>query len=265
MPKGKLTQIQPKTKTDFTTECAMPRPHATCYMQHAIADHAPYPMPDFPSFWKIMILYAKYCAMTKPKTAGIILAAGESRRFGSPTQLANFRGKPLLEWVIDAVVPSELDTVLLILGHAHDEILNCLGDLLLETGIHTYINHDYRKGQSSSLHLGLSMVRGDHQASMFLLCDQPFIETYLINRFIAEFSNSTKTIGVPICSGKRGNPAIFGSEHFDELMKIEGDQGGRDLIRSKSNHVLEFEIDNPHVFRDIDTPEDLTRLSELKF
>ena len=203
--------------------------------------------------------------MNKPITAGIILAAGESSRFGKPKQLADFRGKPLLEWVIDAVVPSDLDTILLILGHAHDEILDRLSDLLLEAGIHTYINHDYRKGQSSSLQLGLSMVKGDHQAAMFLLCDQPFIDTRLINRFIAAFWESTKTIGVPSYRGERGNPAIFGSEHFDELMKIEGDRGGRGLFHSRSNDVLEFEIDSPHVFGDIDTTEDLTRLSKMNY
>ena len=201
--------------------------------------------------------------MTKPKTAGIILAAGESRRFGSPKQLADFRGKPLLEWVIDAVVPSDLDTILLILGHAHDEILDRLDDRLLEAGISTFINHDYKMGQSSSLRLGLSLVKRDHQAAMFLLCDQPLIDTRLINRIIAAFSKSSKTICVPVSYGRHSSPVIFGSEHFDDLMKTTGDRGGRSLINSCSGSVLKVETENPYLLRDIDTPEDLAELDSL--
>jgi molybdenum cofactor cytidylyltransferase len=202
--------------------------------------------------------------MKTPRTAGIILAAGESRRFGSPKQIANFRGRPLLEWVIDAAVNSDLDTIILILGHAHEQILERLDERLLEAGVSTFINHDYPSGQSSSLRIGLSMVRGDHQAAMFLLGDQPLTSPQLINQLITAFWKSPKTIGAPVCNGRRGAPTIFGRRHFGALMQTEGDRGGRGLIETHAADVLEVETGDPHLLADIDTPEDLTRIQELK-
>jgi molybdenum cofactor cytidylyltransferase len=202
--------------------------------------------------------------METPRTAGIILAAGESRRFGRPKQLVNFRGKPLLEWVVDAAVHSDLDSIILILGHAHDEILERLDERLIEAGISTLINHDYPSGQSSSLQLGLSMVRGDHQAAMFLLGDQPLTPPQLINQLITAFWKSSKTIGAPVCNGRRGTPTIFGRMHFDALMQTEGDRGGRSLVETHAADVLEVETGDPHLLADIDTPEDLTRMQKLK-
>ena len=201
--------------------------------------------------------------MQTTKTAGIILAAGESKRFGSPKQLANFKGKPFLEWVIDASAQSKLDTIILVLGHAHEQILMQLDQNLLESEIATFINHDYKMGQSSSLQLGLSLVHADHQAVMFLLADQPMTDASVINGLIAAFNNSPKSICVPVSNGKRGNPVIFGSDYFGALMKTDGDRGGRDIIRNHSEDVLEIEIENPHALTDIDTPEDLARLNAL--
>lgn len=202
--------------------------------------------------------------MSKAKTAGIILAAGESQRFGSPKQLASFRGKSLLQWVIDASVESDLDQIILVLGHAHDQILAHLDKELLETEIYAFINHDYKMGQSSSLQLGLSMARSDHQAVMFLVADQPMTDATVINRMIKAFQQSAEPICVPVAHGRRGNPVIFGSDYFDVLMKTEGDRGGRDIIRTNPQDVHEVEIEDPLVFADIDTPADLARLIALK-
>jgi len=201
--------------------------------------------------------------MSKTKTAGIILAAGESQRFGSPKQLASFKGKPLLQWVIDASVKSDLDQIILVLGHAHDQILTKLDQDLLETEIYTFINHDYKKGQSSSLQLGLSMARVDHQAVMFLLADQPMMNATVLNRLVKAFQQSAESICVPVANGRRGNPVIFGREYFDALMKTEGDRGGRDIIRTNPQDVLEIEIEDPLVFADIDTPADLAAMTDL--
>jgi molybdenum cofactor cytidylyltransferase len=202
----------------------------------------------------------KMAVMSKPKTAGIILAAGESKRFGRPKQLAEFRGKPLLEWVIDASVESDLDQVVLVLGHAHERILSQLDKELLESDICTFINHDYKMGQSSSLRLGLTMVRADHEAVMFLLADQPMVDAALLNLLITAHQQSPQPICVPVSDGRRGTPVIFGSEYFDALMKTEGDRGGRELLRANPQDVHEVEIKDPFLFVDIDTPDDLVKM-----
>ena len=137
-------------------------------------------------------------------------------------------------------------------------------EALLESEISTLINHDYKMGQSSSLKLGLSMVRADHQSVMFLLADQPMTDASMINRLIKAFLQSSRSICVPVSGGRRGNPVIFGRNYFEALMATRGDQGGREIIRNHAHDVLEVEIENPHAFTDIDTPADLAGLNARK-
>lgn len=201
--------------------------------------------------------------MSDSKTAGIILAAGASARFGRPKQLARLRGKPLLTRVLDAAVQSDLDRVVLVLGCAHRQIAARLNEHLLDAGIRPVINHEYRRGQGSSLRLGLSKVPADFAAAMFLLADQPLVTASLINRLLAANRRSQKGICLPAAGGRPGNPVIFDSKYFEALMRIEGDRGGREIIRSHPHDVLKVEIDCPHALVDIDTPEDLAALNAL--
>lgn len=198
------------------------------------------------------------------KIVGIILAAGASTRFGRPKQLVRFKGKRLLEWVLDAALPSELHKVVLVLGHARTEIKAHLAERLAHPKLVTVINRDYRRGQSSSMRLGLKAAGENYSAVMFLLADQPFIQTAAINRLIASFRRSPKGICVPAFEGRRGNPVMFGSAYFEALSAVEGDFGGRELIGAYPQDVLEVRIENPLAFADIDTPDDLARLNALK-
>ncbi len=92
---------------------------------------------------------------SQTQTAGIILAAGASVRFGQLKQLIRLRGKYLVEWVLDAALKSRLDTVVLVLGHEYQSILKALGAKARHPHLEVVINHRYREGQSSSLKAGL--------------------------------------------------------------------------------------------------------------
>jgi molybdenum cofactor cytidylyltransferase len=201
--------------------------------------------------------------MKKLPTAGIILAAGESRRFGEPKQLAKLNDKCLLEWVIDAALASDLETVVLILGYDHQKILQHLTEKKRLDGIQVTINSRYDRGQSQSVILGVSEIADTFDAAMFLLGDQPLVDAATINHLLDCFYNSGKNICVPVHRGRRGNPTLFSKHFFKQLTAIEGDMGGREIIDSHPDHVLEVEIENPLVFFDIDTPEDLEDVESL--
>jgi molybdenum cofactor cytidylyltransferase len=196
-------------------------------------------------------------------TAGIILAAGESKRFGRPKQLLQLKDRCLVEWVLDAALASELSRIILVLGHAREKIQKALGEKLRHAKLQTEINPNYQKGQSHSLQIGLSSVINSFPAVMFLLADQPLVDAATINCLLHKFWSEEKDICVPVFRGRRGNPSIFSEKFYKHIMKIRGDTGARQIIKTHPERVLEIEIKNPLLFSDVDTPEDLEKINKL--
>jgi molybdenum cofactor cytidylyltransferase len=197
------------------------------------------------------------------QTAGIILAAGASSRFGRPKQLLRLKDKYLIEWVLDAALSSKLSHIVLVLGHAHQEILKALEQKLGHSKLSVEINPDYTLGQSRSLFYGLSRIKDTITTVMFLLADQPLVDTATLDFLLDSSIASDKDICVPTLEGRRGNPCIFKKAIFAQIMKITGDIGARRIIEANANRVLKVEIDNPHFFLDVDTPEDLEKVKQL--
>jgi len=199
----------------------------------------------------------------KNPTAGIILAAGLSTRFGRPKQLVDLNGKPLIERVIDACLGSRLDKIVAVLGSDALQIESVLALKYGDRRFSTIINPDYRNGMSRSLRAGLSAVMQDFPAVMFLLGDQPLVNSTLIDRLLERFGASEKDICVPIHQGKRGNPTLFSSRFYKRLLTISGDIGAREVIRDFPEAVLSVEIEDPLHFFDIDTAKDLENLGKI--
>jgi len=199
----------------------------------------------------------------KNPTAGIILAAGLSTRFGRPKQLVDLNGKPLIERVIDACLGSRLDKIVAVLGSDALQIESVLALKYGDRRFSTIINPDYRNGMSRSLRAGLSAVMQDFPAVMFLLGDQPLVNSTLIDRLLERFGASEKDICVPIHQGKRGNPTLFSSRFYKRLLTISGDIGAREVIRDFPEAVLSVEIEDPLHFFDIDTEKDLENLGKI--
>lgn len=193
--------------------------------------------------------------------SGVILAAGESRRFGQlePKQLLAFEGETLVRRMGRQARASSLRQVVLVVGYRTDEVERAVAGLELEV----VRNPDYASGQSSSVRAGLQAVDPRAAGALFLPCDQPFLDAAVIDRLVSAFcakGGGRETIVVPRHGQRRGAPVLFGRAHFDELARITGDEGGRQLLR-RSARVLEVELDSERPLLDVDTPEDLARLS----
>ena len=199
----------------------------------------------------------------KTPTAGIILAAGESRRFGAPKQLLRLGGRLLIEWALTAALNSNLDQVLLVLGFEHERIRCSLFSAAAHPKCKLLVNSNYRNGQSTSLKTGIASIRQRFPSVMFLLGDQPLVDTALINLLLERYAESNKPICAPTHAGTRGNPVLFARPFYSAILKLMGDRGARDLIADHPDQVLAVEIPDARVFLDIDHQEDVSKIAGL--
>lgn len=199
----------------------------------------------------------------KKPTAGIILAAGESARFGQTKQLLKLKNKCLIEWVLEAALGSRLERIILVLGHDHQKIVKALGNRIRHPRLRWVINRAYRQGQSSSLQVGILELRKQPPSLMFLLGDQPMIDSATIDYLLRNFWISGKDICVPVYQGQRGNPVIVSDKFYAHLLSISGDIGAREIVKNNPDRVLEVAVKNPLCFTDIDTEKDFEKLQSL--
>lgn len=192
--------------------------------------------------------------------AGIVLAAGRSRRLASPTpkQLLPFAGEPLVRRAARAALGSRLDQVVVVIGHRAAEVRDAVADLPLQV----VENPAFREGKSTSIRTGLEALDREPEAALFLPCDQPFVGPELIDRLLAAWRHGGDVVQ-PVCGARRGAPVLWGKRHFAALKALRGDDGGRVLLdawrRSREVEVCEVEARDEHELLDIDTLDDWVR------
>ena len=188
----------------------------------------------------------------QPMLSAILLAAGESKRMGELKQLMPLGKSTLLEQAIDNLLNSSVDETIVVVGHRAEEITEAIAT----KPVKIMLNHNYRQGMSTSIIAGLILVDPKSQAVILALGDQPLVESRTINQLIDAFNSHDKGIAVPTHRGKRGHPIIFDIKYKAELLEMEGDIGGREIIRQHPDDVLEVAVDSESVISDIDTKDD---------
>ena len=178
------------------------------------------------------------------KIAVILEAAGDSKRFGSNKLLHIMDdGRPMIASILDAVRP--IDVYKKILVTQYDEVAK------LASGFDIVMNDRPDLGISRSMKLGL-MSAGNADAYMFCVCDQPGLTTATIEKLIDAYKKGTAGIVSLAWQGKMRNPKIFSSLYREELMKLEGDTGGRQIIDAHKKDLLLVEAESEDEVKDID-------------
>lgn len=171
---------------------------------------------------------------------------------GRPKQILPLQTTTILGQVIDNVRRSNIDEVVLVLGHQAAQI----ADQVRAESVQVAINPEFRQGISSSLKCGLRQMSHQTGAVMVVLGDQPWIDAGIINRLIEGHKGSDLGITVPTHEGMRGHPVIFDMKYKQELLNLEGDIGGKYIVERHPEDVLEIEIDSQSIIEDIDTESD---------
>ena len=194
--------------------------------------------------------------------SAIVLAAGEARRMGQFKLLLPWEGKTILEHVLDNLLQSQVNEVILVLGHEAHRILKRIPTQKIKV----VINTDYREGMSSSLRKGLAAMKEKSTAFLVVLGDQPGIRKEIINQLIQSFhqSREKRKIVLPTYKGRRGHPVLFSIQYHEEILRLRGDIGARQILKDHPEHTIEVEIDSDTILLDIDTPEDYNKFLERR-
>jgi molybdenum cofactor cytidylyltransferase len=222
---------------------------------------------------------------TLQHTAAIILAAGTSSRMGLEKNklLLPLHGRPVLVHVIEATLRSQARPVILVLGHQATEVRAQIQPYLTTEQPIIVENPAYQFGMSTSIHTGLHFLFSSLDAStttnthittingykkhldsvLFLLGDQPLMSETIIDRLLDLHVQSGKGIVLPLYRGQRGNPVLFSLELVGELLAVQGDEGGRSVIKRHPESIATLEVDEPGADLDVDTWEAYLQLQAI--
>jgi molybdenum cofactor cytidylyltransferase len=189
----------------------------------------------------------------RSRTAAVVLAAGESSRFGSPKQLAHWQEKTFIERVVDAALASQAEPVVAVLGAEVEQSRAMLKD----RAVNVVVNQNWAEGQSTSMKAGLAKLPQNVSSAIFLLVDQPLMTPDIIDGLIARYRQTLAPLVWPEFEGKRGNPVLFDRRLFAELNQISGDTGGRPVLLAHQHEAERVAVTNRAVLQDFDRSEEL--------
>jgi len=190
--------------------------------------------------------------------AAVVLAAGGATRMGQLKQLLPLGGQPMVRHVAQATCAAGLDQVVVVVGAQADSVQQALTGLPVEI----VVNRAWAEGLSSSLRAGIQALNTQVQAALILLADQPALTPALLRALVDHYRATGAPLIAPFYRGQRGHPVLFARSLFPELLAVEGDRGGREVIARHQNEMARLEVDDPAVLLDIDTPQDYKKVTE---
>ncbi len=198
-------------------------------------------------------------AVAPPTVAAIVLAAGRSSRMAPQNKLLvpDRAGRPMVARVVDNLLSSAARPVIVVTGHRAEEVSAAVGGRPVQM-VHAA---DYADGLSASLRAGISAVPAAASAALICLGDMPLVTGRMIERLIEAYDpDEGRSVVVPTCRGKVGNPVLWDRRFFPDIAGLVGDVGARALLERHSEYVAQVELGDDAVLRDFDTVESLATL-----
>lgn len=209
------------------------------------------------------------------QVTGIILAAGQSTRMGKTKQVLPYKGRTILDQVINTALASDLDHVLLILGH---EAAQIRAQIQHRDRLGIVINPEYDRGQNTSVQAGIRAMAkpstdsrlsplpetgSPPDGAMFILGDMPRVQVSTINTMIARFKEKVPGLLIPYYDQKRGNPVIIRKDLWPDLEHLPPDSGARAIFKRHEHQILRLDVPDPGILFDVDTPQNYLTLNRL--
>ena len=187
----------------------------------------------------------------------VLLAAGRARRTGGVNKLlAYLESRPVIRCAVDAALEGTGTPPLVVTGHEADKVKAAL------TGADVTFLHNagYRGGMATSLVAGIKALPADTELFFVSLGDMPFVTAETYHRLLAAAQETPEAqVFIPVHAGVRGHPVLWRRQMIEALLDIEGDRGGRAIIRANPGLVSEVPVVDTGILIDLDTPEAMAR------
>lgn len=189
--------------------------------------------------------------------AGLILAAGESRRMGRDKALLTYHGKSFLETIVENLRAAGIEKITVVLGHHADAIQRAVN--LANVGV--IVNPEYEQGQTSSLQKGLASLASESaEAAILCLVDHPAISSAVLSQLVERFEASHPPVLIPTYKGERGHPVVISQAVFPELLALPSGQPANTVIRKYRDVTQFLEVAERGILVDVDEPDAYERL-----
>ncbi|MBN1254632.1 MAG: nucleotidyltransferase family protein [Deltaproteobacteria bacterium] len=186
--------------------------------------------------------------------SALLLAAGRGERMGGVKQLLPLGEQRMIEAALGNLQKSRVDEIIVVLGFAAAEICPFVEG---KERVTVVMNPLFEEGMSTSIHEGLLALDPRASGILIALADQPLIPPEVINKLIEGFVTGAQGIVLPAYQGQQGHPVIFDRKRYEgELLALQGDVGGREIVETHPDDVLEVEVASRGIVIDIDAPED---------
>ena len=188
--------------------------------------------------------------------SAIILAAGQSKRFGSDNKLIKkYNKKYLINHIIGTLIKSKINKIIVVLGFQNLKVKKII---VKNKKICFVYNNSYKSGMASSIQAGLKRLSKRNIGFLIVQADMPLISKKIINSLCYSIKNNNKEIVVPIYKKKLGNPIGFKSSMITILSKTKGDSGAKKMIKRNKKKLSLIKVNSKSIFKDFNTPRDFS-------
>lgn len=187
----------------------------------------------------------------------VLLAAGESKRFGSPKPLAKIHDETVIEYLQKKLLSTKLSEIIIVLGSQADKIKPLI---LKGARIKTILNENYKLGQTSSFKAGLNAIQPEIQGIMLLPVDSPFIKKETFDLLIDNFLKNRPLILLPAYNNKNGHPPIFSGKLLSEFKKLKNDEPLYTIQHNHASGILKVNITDQGAIQSFNTQKELLSL-----
>jgi molybdenum cofactor cytidylyltransferase len=189
--------------------------------------------------------------------AGIVLAAGASKRFGRNKLLLSWEGESLARRAARIALEARLDPVVVVLGHEAERVAKELAGV----PVRTVVNPAHEKGMNTSLAAGVAALPPEPSAAVVLLADMPRVTAEMVARLVRTFRETGSPLVASEYAGVHAPPTLYARALFPELGGPEGDGCGKRVVRRHADDVVR--VDWPaDALADVDREEDWERMCE---